>query len=171
MRVPFIVSWPGVTAAGSTSDVPVITPDIPATILGLTAAGRDPAQPVDGANLAPLFSGGKLERDAIFWHYPHYHPGGATPYSAIRAGDWRLVHFYEDDRSELYDLATDVGERHDLAPAHPNQVADLKKRLDVWLAETAAQFPSPNPDADPVRDAEKTRPRAKPLGSPQREGR
>jgi len=171
VRVPFIVSWPGVTEAGSTSDVPVITPDIPATVLSLTAAERDPAQPMDGLNLAPLFSGGRLERDAVYWHYPHYHPGGATPYSAIRSGDWRLVHFYEDGRSELYDLAVDVGECTDLAAVHPGQVADLKKRLDAWLAETAAQFPSPNPDFDLVRDAEKTDRPAKALGSPQRKPR
>jgi arylsulfatase A-like enzyme len=171
VRVPFIVFWPGVTKAGSTSDVPVITPDIPATILALTAAGRDPVQPIDGVNLGPLLAGGRLERDAIYWHYPHYHPGGATPYSAIRSGDWRLVHFYEDGRSELYDLATDVGERNDLAASHPEQVADLKKRLEAWLAETGAQFPSPNADFDPVRDAGKAARRAKPATIPQDEGR
>ena len=171
VRVPFIVSWPGATKAGSTSDVPVITPDIPATILSLTAVGAEPSQLLDGVNLEPLFAGDRLARDAIYWHYPHYHPGGATPYSAIRSGSWRLVHFYEDGRSELYDLAADVGERNDLAAAHPGQVVDLKKRLDTWLAETGGQFPSPNPDSDPVRDAAKTGPRAKPLGSPQHEPR
>lgn len=161
VRVPFIVSWPGATTAGSTSDVPVITPDIPATILAMTEAGRDPAQPMDGENLAPLFAGGRLDRDAIYWHYPHYHPGGATPYSAIRSGDWRLVHFHEEGRSELYNLADDVGERNDRAAADPHRVAELRKRLDAWLAQVGGQFPSPNPDHDPIRDVAKPNSRVK----------
>jgi len=152
VRVPLIVSWPGVTTPGSTSDVPAITPDIPATILDLTGVGAAAGQPLDGASLARVLRGGVLDRDAIFWHYPHYHPGGATPYSAIRAGPWRLVHFYEDDRDELYDLAADPGETTDLAATRPAQAADLRSRLDRWLAEVGGQLPTPNPDADPARD-------------------
>jgi arylsulfatase A-like enzyme len=168
VRVPFIVSWPGLTPPGSTCDVPVITPDIPATVidvvgLGSTAsntaepagkdtqpAGADPL--LDGASLAPLFRGGRLDRDAIYWHYPHYHPGGATPYSAIRADDWRLVHFYTLDRRELYNLCTDEGETRDLAAAEPARVVELSDRLDRWLADVGAQLPAPNPAADPARD-------------------
>ena len=152
VRVPLVVSWPGVTVAGSTSDVPVITPDIPATILDLTSVGPAPAQPLDGASLAGVLRGGSLARDAIYWHYPHYHPGGATPSSAVRSGPWRLVHFYEDDRSELYDLAADPGETIDLATKQPDKAAELRGRLDAWLADVGAQLPTPNPDADPARD-------------------
>jgi arylsulfatase A-like enzyme len=152
VRVPLIVSWPGVTTPGTTSDVPVITPDIPATILDLTAAGATPDQPLDGRSLAAVLRGGPLGRDAIFWHYPHYHPGGATPYSAIRAGDWRLIHFHEDGRDELYDLAADPGEANDLAGSQPEQAAALRTRLDAWLTEVAAQLPTPNPHHDSARD-------------------
>lgn len=152
VRVPFIVSWPGVTAPGSTSDVPVITPDIPATILDLTGAGTKGDQPLDGRSLATVLRGGTLDRETIAWHYPHYHPGGATPHSAIRAGNWRLVHFYEDGRDELYDLATDPGEADDLAAKRPEKAADLRRRLDAWLADVGGQLPTPNPDADPSRD-------------------
>jgi len=152
VRVPFIVSWPGVTKPGTTSDEPVITPDIPATILDLTGAGAEPSQPLDGVSLAPVLRGGSLARDALYWHYPHYHPGGATPYSAIRAGNWRLVHFYEDGRNELYDLAHDAGETTDLAAREPARAAELQAKLDAWLASVNAQVPSPNPDHDPARD-------------------
>ncbi|MFM7207159.1 MAG: sulfatase [Planctomycetaceae bacterium] len=152
VRVPLVVSWPGVTTPGSTTDVPVITPDIPATILDLTGVGPAPAQPLDGTSLAGLLRGGSLDRDAIYWHYPHYHPGGATPYSAIRSGPWRLVHFYEDDRDELYDLATDPGETTDLATTQPAKAQELRRTLDTWLADVGAQLPTPNPDADPTRD-------------------
>ena len=152
VRVPCIVSWPGITTPGTTSDVPVITPDIPATILDLTGAGAEPGQPLDGQSLAPVLRGGVLDRDAIFWHYPHYHPGGATPYSAIRSASWRLVHFYENDRDELYDLATDPGEKTDLATTHADQAADLRRKLDAWLTNVGAQLPTPNPEFDPPRD-------------------
>jgi len=150
VRVPFIVSWPGVTTPGDTSDVPVITPDIPATILELTAAGSD--RPLDGRSLAGILRGGGLERAAIFWHYPHYHPGGATPYSAIRSGSWRLVHFYEDGHDELFDLAADPGETTDLTTTQADKAAELRGQLDAWLTDVDAQLPTPNPDADPAID-------------------
>jgi len=151
VRVPFIVSWPGVTRPGTTSDLPVITTDIPATILDLTGVGEEPGQPVDGRSLASVLRGGGLDREALYWHYPHYHPGGATPHSAIRHGRWRLVHFYEDGRDELYDIDSDPGETLDLAGTQPATASDLRRRLDAWLASTAAQMPSQNPDHDPAR--------------------
>ena len=150
VRVPLIVSWPGVTPPGTTSDEPAITPDITATILDLTGTGPEPGQPLDGTSLAPALAGGKLDRHAIYWHYPHYHPGGATPFSAIRAGDWRLVRFHEEGREELYDLREDPGERIDRVRTDPARAAGLARDLDAWLAETGAQLPTPNPDFTPA---------------------
>jgi arylsulfatase A-like enzyme len=144
VRVPLVVSWPTVVKPGSTSVVPVITCDIPATIIDVTGVGPDPAQPMDGASLDPVLRGGSLDRDALYWHYPHYHPGGATPHSAIRAGDLRLVHFYETGRDELYDLATDPGERHDLAAALPGEAMALRQKIDAWLESVGAQLPTLN---------------------------
>ncbi len=159
VRVPFIVSWPGVTRPGTTSAEPVITPDIPATILDLTGAGPEPGQPLDGVSLAPALRGEPLGRDALYWHYPHYHPGGATPHSAVRAGDWRLVRFYEDGRRELYNLRADEGETTDLAAREPDRVTDLTEKLDAWLASVGAQLPTPNPAHDPARDTTARRPK------------
>jgi arylsulfatase A-like enzyme len=152
VRVPFIVSWPGVTKPGTTSDVPVITPDIPATILALSGVGPDATGPLDGRDLSEVLRGGTLDREAIYWHYPHYHPGGATPYSAIRAGSWRLVHFYEDGHDELFDLANDPGETTDLAARETQRTARLKADIDAWLLDVGAQIPVKNPNADPNRD-------------------
>ena len=47
---------------------------------------------VDGVSLAGILRrpDERLDRETLYWHYPHYHAGGATPYSAIRDGDWRL---------------------------------------------------------------------------------
>jgi len=152
VRVPLIVYWPGVTKAGVVEATPAMSIDLYPTLLEMT--GVKPLQSlVDGVSLAPLLkSGTKPDREAIFWHYPHYHPGGATPYSAIRLGDFRLVHFYEDGRDELYDLASDVSESKDLAAAQPERAKALRTRLDAWLKAVDAQLPTPNPAFDPAAD-------------------
>ncbi len=152
VRTPTIYYWPGVTPAGTASDVPVITVDIYPTLLEIAGATGDSEHnaTVDGVSLTGLLRDPArgLDRQALYWHYPHYHNGGATPYSAIRDGDWRLVHFYEDGRTELYNLAEDVGEARDLASEMPDKAAELLAKLDAWRAEVGAQKPVPNPDAE-----------------------
>ena len=161
VRVPLIIHAPGVTKAGTVDPTPAITIDLYPTVLEL--AGVKPLQAlVDGISLAPLLkSGAKPDRAEIFWHYPHYHPGGATPYSAVRSGDFRLVHFYEDGRDELYDLAHDVGETKDLAAAQPALAKTLRTRLDAWLKSVDAQLPTKNPTYDPSADANQGKKNAK----------
>jgi arylsulfatase A len=149
VRVPLVALWPGVTKPGTVEATPAITLDLYPTILEMTGIKSLAAQ-VDGRSLAPVLRGGKLDRDAIYWHYPHYHPGGATPYSAIRHGDFRLVHFYEDDRDELYDLAQDIGETKNLAATQPEKAKALRTQLDAWLKSVDAQFPTANPNYDPT---------------------
>ena len=83
--------------------------------------------------------------------YPHYHPGGAAPYGAVRAGDWRLVEFYEDAKVELFNLEDDLGETKDLASSMPERRDELLARLRVWRKEVGAQMPTPNPNYDPAR--------------------
>lgn len=152
VRTPTIYYWPDVTPSGTVSDTPVITVDIYPTVLEIAgvAGDADHNQRVDGASLAALLRNpdSGLSRDTLYWHYPHYHNGGATPYSAMRDGDLRLVHFYEDDRVELYDLAEDVGEERDLAETMPEKAQELLDRLNAWRAEVGAQPPVPNPDAE-----------------------
>src|SRR5262249_49904351 len=92
--------------------------------------------------------------DTLYWHYPHYHPGGATPYGAVRWGDWRLIEFYEDGKVELYNLKVDVGESKDLAVAQPQKRDELLSMLRKWRANVSAQMPTPNPNYDSAKDAE-----------------
>jgi len=144
IREPMIVRWPGVTRPGSRCDVPVISMDFYPTMLEMAGLPLDPEQHEDGLSLAPLIKGtGSIERDALFWHYPHYHGSGATPCSAIRMGDYKLIRYYEDGRKELYDVKRDIKERKDLAQAMPEKVAALEARLDAWLKETGAYIPVP----------------------------
>ncbi len=144
VRVPLIIKWPGVTQAGSVCHEPVISTDHFPTFLAAAGAGKPAAPVIDGVNLEPLLSGrGSLGRDAIYWHYPHYHPGGATPYGAIRAGDFRLVEFYEDNHVELYNLKDDIGESKDLVAIMPEKTAALRGQLHEWRKRVGAQMPEP----------------------------
>jgi len=150
VRVPLVVKWPGVVKAGVEHAAPVTSVDYFPTLLEMATGA--PAAGVDGESIVLLLKGAeKLKRAAIFWHYPHYHPGGATPYSAVCAGDWKLIHYFEDDRVELYDLKNDLGEKNDLATAEPQRVAALRAQLDAWRQDIGAQLPTPNPAYDEAR--------------------
>ena len=171
-RVPFIVYWPGVTTPGSICETPVISMDIYPTVLEIAGLKNEARNGVDGANLIPLLQQkGKLKRDELFWHYPHYQHyqlGGTTPYGAIRKGDFKLIEFFDDMRVELYNLKDDIGEQHNLTAQMPEKVEELRARLHEWRKEVGAQMPSPNPNYDPSkpehspaakqRKAEKKRP-------------
>ena len=161
VRVPLIIKWPGVTKAGAVCDTPVITPDFYATMLEMAGLKQEQGQVVDGESVVPLLKRtGGLKREGLYWHYPHYHAGGATPYSAIRAGDWKLIEFFEDHHVELYNLKDDLGEKTDLAGKLPDKAAGLRAKLVAWRDEVGAQLPTPNPDHDPAR-ANENRPTAK----------
>ena len=151
VRVPGMIFWPGVSRAATENATPVITMDWNAT--ALDAAGVQSAG--EGRSVRALLASDAVQSRTLFWHYPHYHPGGATPYSAMRDGDWRLVHFYEDDRTELYDLKNDPEEKRDVSVTEKTKLAELRAKLDAWLKETGAQFPTPNPNYDEAKNAEK----------------
>jgi arylsulfatase A len=154
VRVPLIVRYPPLIKPGATCDVPAMSIDLAPTIAELAGAKNVP--PVDGVSLSPLFadSAASLERQSLYWHYPHYHPGGATPYGAIRDGQWRLVEFFEDGKLELYHLAEDVGESTDLVAKNPEKRDELLAKLHAWRKQVGAQMPLPNPDYDPSRSEE-----------------
>ncbi len=72
IREPFIIRAPGVAEGGSTCDVPVISTDFYPTLLDLCGLPAKPKQHLDGVSLVPLLKGGQsLDRDALYWHYPH----------------------------------------------------------------------------------------------------
>lgn len=149
IRVPTIVRWPGVAEAGAVSDEPVITHDFFPTILEATGVEGDAEHManLDGVSLMPLLENpsASLNREALYWHYPHYHTQGATPHTAVRAGDWKAIHFYEDDRIELYNLADDRGEQNDLSGEMPEKAAEMRAMIEERRAAVNAQDPEPNP--------------------------
>jgi len=146
LRVPFYIRAPGVTRPGSTCGTPVIHADFYPTLLQLAGLPLRPEQHVDGRSLVPLLTGGALEPRPRCGHYPHYGNQGGEPSSVIRKGEWKLIHYWEDGRNELYNLAEDMGEQRDLAAQEKTRAAALWAELEAWLTSTGARRPQPNPE-------------------------
>lgn len=174
IREPFIVRWPGVVKPGTKCDVPVINVDLFPTFLAAAGATAPQGKILDGESLLPLLNqSGKLERKAIFWHFPGYldtavirgrDPVFRTrPVSVIRKGDWKLHLYHEEwtldggrdnlatnNAVELYNLASDVGERNNLVTTEAAKRDELLDDLLAWFKSTDAKLPrEPNPAYDP----------------------
>lgn len=158
VRVPWIVRWPDVTTAGSSSDVPVVTQDLFPTILEATGGmdGVPATRTLDGIDLAPVLSGGspeEFDQRPIVFHQPHvWGPKGPGiwPYSGVRVGTWKLLYFHAGRRFELYDLSQDVGELNDLAAERPEVVEELATILAEWMREAGAQMSIDTATGHPV---------------------
>jgi len=147
IREPMIVKWPGVVRAGSVCSEPVTSTDFYPTLLDMAGLKPKPNQHRDGMSLVPLLEGhGQLNRQAIYWHYPHYHGSGHKPAGAVRSGDFKLIEWFEDSSLELYNLKNDIGEKYNLAAAMPEKAAELKQRLQTWRRNINARMPSLNPE-------------------------
>ncbi len=139
IRVPLIIRWPGVTSSDTTNGTPVVSMDLTATILDAVGAATDGAAPMDGSSLRGVIKGEGGSRSPLVFHYPHWAFHKANrPGSAIRSGKYKLIHRYDDDSVELYDLAADIGESTDLSEELVDVAAGLKQelteRLDEWEA-------------------------------------
>jgi len=144
IREPFLILWPGVTKPGSQCDVPVISTDFYPTILDMAGLPMKKDQHLDGVSLVPLLKGRtRIERDAIYWHYPHYSNQGGFPGGAIRMHDWKLIERFEDGQVHLYNLKLDIGEREDLASEYPQRVGQMRSKLHAWYKQVDAKFLQP----------------------------
>lgn len=150
IREPLIIRWPGVVKPATICSEVVSSVDFYPTFLEIAGARGNPGHVLDGESILPLLKQtGTLERDAIYWHYPHYHH--STPAAAIRQGNWKLLEFFEDGRLELYNLKDDIAESKNLAKKMPQKAAQLQQNLAAWRKRVGAKMPTPNPDFDPAR--------------------
>lgn len=126
IRVPFLVKWPGEIPPGEVYEQPVISLDIHAT--ALAAAGTTaPAGMLDGVNLLPYIDGtiAAPPHDALYWRF--------GPQWAVRAGDWKLLLTgHPGVAPQLFNLASDIREKTDLAAKNPDKASELKTRFDAW---------------------------------------
>ncbi|MFN9416858.1 MAG: sulfatase-like hydrolase/transferase, partial [Pirellula sp.] len=153
IRVPLIVRGPKVTA-NSWCHAPVVGYDFLPTLCALAGVpSKELPRDIEGGDITSLLhhSGEgvvKRQREELVFHFPHYQSDDG-PHSAIRLGNLKLIHFYEDNRVAMFDLAKEIGEREDLAQQMPKDVQELKGRLDQYLAAINAQLPTSNPSFDP----------------------
>ncbi|MGB9596043.1 MAG: sulfatase/phosphatase domain-containing protein, partial [Candidatus Poribacteria bacterium] len=146
-REPLIIRYPKVIKGGSVCDVPITSTDFYPTILEMAGLDLMPDQHCDGVSFFGLFNGKtKLDRDAIFWHYPHYGNQGGTPGASVRCGGYKLIEFFEDGRLELYNLVDDVSEKNNVAEEKRNLTKELKEMLNDWKVKVGAKIPERNPD-------------------------
>ena len=156
IREPLIVKWPGMVRAGSVCKTPVTSVDFYPTILEMTGARDFEGHRSDGVSLMPLLKEtGGIDRDTLYWHYPHYSNAGSPPAGAIREGNLKLIEFFEDGRLELYDLGKDPGEQHDLAETSRDLTQPLHSKLAAWRESLNARMPRINPRHDPAKVKEK----------------
>jgi arylsulfatase A-like enzyme len=91
-----------------------------------------------------------MEREKLFWHYPHYY-STSSPASSVRHGDWKLIHYFENNQTELYNLKNDIGEQNNLPDQHPDLAAEMIQKLQTWRKEVGAQYPTFNPNYLPEK--------------------
>lgn len=157
IREPYFIKIPGQSKAGEQIDFPVSGTDFYPTLLDLAGADLLPEEHNDGMSLLPLFKGEVPAERPLIWHFPHYGNQGGEPSSIIRRGDWKLIHYYEDGRKELYNLSQDIGETTDLAGKYPEKVREMGKELFAYLTEVGAKYPTPDPEYSEVKEQEHLR--------------
>jgi len=134
IRVPFIIKPPQSKKA-NVIDMPVSGVDFFPTIMAY-ANNSVSLSAIDGVNLKPFIEGKKaLNNRPLFWYYPHYSNQGGNPSSAIRLGDFKLIHDLELDTYELYNLKSDIGETKNLTAIFPKKAAELKEILNNWITK------------------------------------
>jgi arylsulfatase A-like enzyme len=131
ISTPLIAHWPaGITAKDELRHQPGHLIDVMATCLDVAGAKPptvrqgQPVPPPEGKSLLPAFAGKLLDREAIYWE----HEGNR----ALRAGDWKLVAKGPGAKWELYDMAEDRTELHDLAGQQPEKVTQLAAKWEAW---------------------------------------
>ncbi len=142
IREPMIVSAPMYTKGGVVNDSPIIVEDFYASIIELAGIKNyETVQDVESVSFVPTLKGRKINKNRNFyWHYPNdWGERGnecGAPSSAIRKGDYKLIHFYETGENLLYNTKEDIGEKNNLIGTSKKydriaakMAADLTKRL------------------------------------------
>ena len=154
IREPYYLKAPGLAKAGSQTNVLASGIDWYPTLLDICGIELPKEQKVDGISLVPALRKQSMPDRPLYWHYPHYGNQGGEPSSIIMQGDWKLIHYLESGRDELYDLGEDLGEQNNLADKYPKKAKKMRVQLDQWLKKNKATFPTPDPQFDSTkRDA------------------
>lgn len=150
IREPYFIKVPWIKDKRKQSKYPVTGADFYPTILDLVNIELLPIQHMDGISLKPLLENKdtKMPDRLLFWHYPHYGNQGGEPSSIVRDKEWKLIHYWEDGRDELYNLNFDSSEQNNVVNENPQIAQQLANQLDSWLSEVGANLPSTDLDYD-----------------------
>lgn len=147
IRVPMIVKWPQKGKQGLVVDEPVISTDFYPSIVEMLGLPVDEGQELDGKSIVPLLKGDKIDREAIYWHFPHYsNHGMQSPGAAVRSGDFKLIEYFENGTVQLFNLKEDPGEQRNLVQSNPGKVQELQTMLHEWREDIEAEMPEENPN-------------------------
>ena len=143
IKIPQLIKLPGKNEKEIVDDL-TVSYDLFPTILDI--AGIRNENKIDGISLIPrLVDKSKIDRENIYWHFPHYHGSLWKPGSAIRSGDWKLIFDYESNESKLFNLNDDPGELNDISNLFNKEKERLIIELEKMKKETNANFVSINP--------------------------
>ncbi len=146
IREPYFIKVPWLKNNGTENNHPVTGTDFYPTILDLADIDLLPNQHIDGISLKPLLEGGEIEMDRpLYWHYPHYGNQGGEPSSIIQENGWKLIHYWEDGREELYKLDVDIGEENNIIEEHSLVAQEMSENLMNWLKDVNAKMPELDP--------------------------
>ena len=149
IREPMIVYWPGVTKPKTINTAPVIIEDFYPAILEMAGIKKyQTPQHIDGQSFVKTIKKGKADNQrSLYFHYPNNwgerREDVGIPQSAIKKGDWKLIHDYETNKNELYNLKSDISEKHDLInEAKYQKIAmSLAKELSDYLKKNQSTLP------------------------------
>lgn len=148
IREPYFIKVPWIKDVKEIA-YPVTGTDFFPTLLDLADIPLQPLQHIDGVSLKPLLEGKTIKDRSLYWHYPHYGNQGGEPASMIREGDWKLIHYWEDDKNELYNLVTDPGEQNNVLQQQEELATRLENNLSNFLNEVNANRPEIDTTYDP----------------------
>jgi arylsulfatase A-like enzyme len=141
LRVPLVVYWKD-QIKPRVSDQPTITMDLFNTFLELSGTKPSGKIPNDGLSLLGYLKDERpLPTRDLFWHFPHYRYDEVNPYTIVHSGSWKLIHDYETDSDELYNLRDDGAESRNLAAELPQKRQELRKKIDAFAKRTNARLP------------------------------
>jgi len=131
IRVPFAAQWPGHLPAGHVYRKPVVSRDLLPTFLAAAGIPLPHDREYDGVNLMPYLTGqnNSTPHDTLFWRHSRN--------SAVRSGNWKLVRLGEE-KTHLYDLSKDLGEKQDVSGDKPKVVKRLIAAYNGWSAKMMA---------------------------------
>ena len=156
IKEPFFIKVPWLNSGGVKTDYPVIATDFYPTLLDLVGLQLNEEQHMDGISLKPLLSGKNLNiKRPLYWHYPHYGNQGGEPSSVIQQEGWKLIHYWEDGRQELYKLPSTEHDSLNVISRHPEMALDLSHNLMSWLKEVNAKFPTEDPEFNSLKAAKR----------------